>query len=53
MDIWTYSFTSSHKTFFANSGETSSSNVDVLPLHDSAAQGKIPTSELEVGVAGW
>lgn len=53
--VWTYghiSFTRSHKTFFANSGETSSSNVDVLPLHDSTAQGKVAASKLEVGVAG-
>jgi hypothetical protein len=53
MDIMTYLFTGSQKAFFANSGEASSSNVDVLPLHDSTAEGEVTTSKLEIRVAGW
>lgn len=53
MDIRHSLFTGSHETFFANSGETSSSNVDVLSLHDTTAHGKVAASELEVWVAGW
>lgn len=51
MDIMTSSFTCSHEAFFANSGETSSSNVDVLSLHHSTTKGKVASSKLEVWVA--
>lgn len=45
---------SSQEAFLANSGESSSSNVDVLSLHDTAAKIQIATcSKLEIGVAGW
>lgn len=55
MDIMTYicSRVRSHKAFFANSGEASSSNVDVLSLHDSTAEGEVATSKLEIWIAGW
>lgn len=53
MDIMAYLFTGSQKAFFANSGETSSSNVDVLPLHDATTECEVTTSKLEIRVAGW
>lgn len=43
----------SQEAFFANSRETSSSNIDVLSLHDTAAHVQVATcSKLEVRVAG-
>jgi hypothetical protein len=53
MDIFVHVLICSQKAFFANSGEASSSNVDVLPLHDSATQSHVATPKLEIGVAGW
>jgi hypothetical protein len=52
MDIFVHALICSQKAFFANSGEASSSNVDVLPLHDSATQSHVATPKLEIGVAG-
>lgn len=43
----------SQEAFFANSREASSSNIDVLSLHDTATHIQVATcSKLEVGVAG-
>lgn len=44
----------SQKAFLADPGESSSSNVDVLSLHDSSAEVQVATcGDLEVGIARW
>jgi hypothetical protein len=49
--LWT-SKGASQEAFFANSGESSSSDVDVLSLHDSTAEVQIATCcNLEIRVA--
>lgn len=44
----------SQEAFLADSGESSSSNVDVLSLHHTTAEIQVATcGKLEIGVAGW
>ena len=52
--VWTKGRLSrkSHEAFLADSGEASSGNIDVLTLHDTAAEVQIATSKLEIGIAG-
>lgn len=41
----------SHEALLAYPGQTSAGNVDVLSLHDTAAEVQVAAPELEIGVA--
>jgi hypothetical protein len=47
-----YEAKKSQEAFFADTGEACSSNVDVLSLHDTAAQSQIATCKLEIWITG-
>lgn len=42
----------SHEALLAYAGQASSGHVDVLSLHDTAAEVQIATTQLEIRVAG-